>query len=168
MNLKRNQVRSEKMYSTLCCLLTGIFVFLSHLLLTVFQCATSQLQIHLSQNKPPLHPSMSAAVPASPTTAAGIGGAVSLSRCTTSSQEILSNSCPHQVALKGMGVLQNSLLRLLRMKSPTHRFTHLLMLNHCFAKNQSAYNQHRQLKGLSAVWKLRFAETTTTHIPHSN
>lgn len=80
----------------------------------------------------------------------------------TSSQAILSNT--HKVAVKGMGVLQNSLPRLLRMKSPTHRSTHLLMLTNGFAKKQSAYN----LKGLSAVWKHSGLCYHTTHIPHGN
>lgn len=50
----------------------------------------------------------------------------------------------------------------------TDRFTHLLTLNTCFAKKQSAYNQYGQLKGLSCQHSENIQVCWDKHNSHSS
>lgn len=135
-----------------------------------FSCATSQLQIHLSQNKSPLHitcPYLLLSQPAPQLLLEEVGLSVSVG-VQTSSQEILSNTYP-QSCCQRHGCAAEFPTKALRMKSPTgsHTFSRSTLV---LSKN----NQHITNTDNSKAWVVsilktfRFVGTSTTHIPHGN
>lgn len=143
-------------------------IFLIHLL-TVFPSATSHLQIYLSQIYlfyASQYWSSSQRVPQLLLEEVGLSVSVGVQ---TSSQEILSATCPHRDAVKGTGVLQNSLPSLLRIRSPIYGFTHLFVLRNYFVNMQSCIsNTDYSTACQQSLKTLRFVKMTTIQVPHCN